>query len=105
MIDSPAFHKLNLRQQGLYLHFKRKYSQKVSDGVVTSSNIDNISFTYKEAKQIYGDMRTFRKDVEALIEYGFIRRISQGGKNFNDGSKSQFDSTIYGFSDEWTNIS
>lgn len=105
MIDSPAFNNLSLRQQGLYLQFKKKYMQKVLDGVVVQSNVNNISFTYKEAKQIYGDMRTFRDDIEALIDNGFIKLIAQGGKsNYYSGEKSCFSSNIYGFSSEWKNI-
>ena len=105
MVESPAFNRLNMRQQGLYYRFKNKYRQTKVNGIVTKSNINDISFTYKEASELgYSEKRTFQKDVKALIDNGFIKIVSQGGKNYYDGEKSRFSATIYGFSEEWKKI-
>lgn len=47
----------------------------------------------KEAKKYYGDLRTFRKDIDTLIEYGFIKQNVSGVPTMSV--------SIYGFSDKW----
>jgi len=42
---------------------------------------------------LYGDLRTFRKDIDELIEHGFIRQKVSGVPTMTVN--------IYGFSDEW----
>lgn len=94
MMNSAAWESLSLRQRGLYLELKKKYRQKNSNGVLESSNIDNISFTQREAKVLYkGNLRGFRADIDALIEAGFIRTVERG--------RATRTANIYGFTDRW----
>lgn len=90
MQKSPAWKSLNLRQRGLYLEFKFKF---YANPKTLSTNADNISFTTTEAKEVYGDLRTFRGDVDALINAGFIKQIISGVPTMS--------ANIYGFSDKW----
>ena len=96
MMRSPAWNNLLLRQQGLYLHIKSKYTQKRSSGYIISDNVKDISLPKKEAATLYGDMRTFRLDMNKLMENGFIVLI-QSGWNTRTAN-------IYGFSDGWKRI-
>ena len=57
------------------------------------TNQDNISIPTSEAKRLYGDLRTFRKDIDKLIELGFIRQVVTGVATMSVN--------IYGFSDKW----
>lgn len=93
MMDSTAWKALELRQRGLYLHLKAKYTQKVSNGAVISDNAENISIPKSEAIQLYGNLVTFRKDIDMLIECGFIKLVQYGGNTRTI--------SIYGFSDRW----
>lgn len=90
MQKSPAWKSLNLRQRGLYLELKFKFT---ANPKTLSTNADNISFTTTEAKEVYGDLRTFRGDVDALINAGFIKQIISGVPTMS--------ANIYGFSDKW----
>lgn len=93
MIESTAWKSLELRQQGLYLHLKSKYTQKVSNGNIISDNAENITIPKSEAAGLYGNLTTFRKDMDKLIECGFIKIIQYG---WNTRTVN-----IYGFSDRW----
>ena len=95
MMTSPAWQRLSLRQRGLYLYMKTKYTQKKINGQIISDDANDISIPMVEAKQIYGDLRTFRKDLDMLISHGFIKQVSCGviARSVN----------IYGFSDYWKN--
>lgn len=90
MVMSKAWKKLTTRQVGLYFIFKSKFTINHGD-----SNKDNIMLTTKEISPYYkGNMEAFRKDVDTLIEYGFIRQISSGYINKTP--------SIYGFSNKWS---
>lgn len=108
MLDSPAWKSLSLRQRGLYLALKERYTEKrtiVTVGSkrvskVASSNRDQIHFTEQEAtkpgpngEKLYGNRSTFVKDMDALISAGFIRVVQTGyyGRT----------ATVYGFSTKW----
>ena len=90
MIKSEAWKDLSLRQHGLYLHLKSKYTFNPTK---QTGNENNISIPTKEASRLYGDLRTFRDDMDALINHGFIRQVVAGviNKKVN----------IYGFSENW----
>ena len=90
MQKSEAWKKLGLRQIGLYFMFKSKFTV---NSKTLENNAENISFTTTEAKKYYGDLRTFRADVDMLIEYGFIKQVLSG--------VPRMEATIYGFSDRW----
>ena len=94
MMQSPAWEDLNIRQQGLYLRLKSKYREKRVNGVTVESNVDNISLPKAEWHIIYGDYRTFKKDMDALHEKGFIRTVAR--------AKYMGEPNIYGFTDKWT---
>lgn len=49
--------------------------------------------TATEAKEQYGDLRTFRADIDILIDRGFIKQTFSGAP-FMKANK-------YGFSDKW----
>ena len=69
-------------------------SKSISSNTKTlENNSENISFTTSEAKKLYGDLRTFRSDVDILIERGFIKQIMSG--------VPRMEASIYGFSDRW----
>jgi hypothetical protein len=93
MMASAAWRDLNLRQRGLYLTIKAKYTQKVIHGTVEHSNRDNISFTKREGLEDYGDYRTFQHDMQTLITHGFIRLIESGYRLRT--------CNIYGLTDAW----
>lgn len=93
MMDSPAWKALTRSQRYLYLELKRKYTAKYADGRLLSDNADNISMPAAEAKELYSDLRTFRADIDSLIEYGFINLIESGWTTRT--------ANIYGFSDRW----
>lgn len=89
MQQSEAWKKLNLRQQGLYLHLKSKFTKyKTQD-----TNQDNISIPKSEAVTLYGDLRTFRNDLDTLISNGFIKQTASG---YNTRTVN-----LYGFSSLW----
>lgn len=96
MVDSSAWENLNLRQQGLYLAFKMRYYQKIENGEVIKSNQNMIKFTKSEALKIYGDYRTFRTDLHALIDNGFIHLVESGRPTRTPN--------LYGFSERWKTI-
>lgn len=91
MQESKAWKELSLRQQGLYLHLKYKFTKYKNQ----DTNENDISIPKKEASKLYGDLRTFRKDIDELIEKGFIKQVIAG---FNTRTAN-----IYGFSDLWKN--
>lgn len=90
MQKADGWKDLSLRQQGLYLYLKSKFTVNLK---TMETNKDNISIPTSEANKIYGDLRTFRKDIDELIEHGFIRQIVSGVPTMS--------ANIYGFSDEW----
>lgn len=90
MQRSKAWNTLNLRQRGLYLHLKSKFTVNKK---TLENNQNNISIPTSEAKTFYGDLRTFRKDIDKLIANGFIRQIISGVPTLN--------ASIFGFSDNW----
>ena len=90
MQKSKAWNDLSLRQQGLYLHLKSKFTVNTK---TLETNQDNISIPTSEAIKLYGDLRTFRKDLDALIEHGFIYQKESG---FNTRTAN-----IYAFSSKW----
>lgn len=72
------------------MHLKSKFTVNSKTLI---NNKDNISIPTSEAKTLYGDLRTFRKDIDTLIDYGFIRQIISGVPTMNV--------SIYGFSEHW----
>ena len=70
MQKSPAWKSLKPRQIGLYFIFKSKFTV---NSKTLENNSENISLTTSEAKKLYVDLRTFRSDVDMLIERGFIK--------------------------------
>ena len=46
-----------------------------------------------QAKKLYGNLDTFRKDIDTLIDYGFIKQIVSGVPTMSV--------SIYGFSHRW----
>lgn len=90
MQRSKAWHELNLRQQGLYLHLKSKF--RVNRETL-ENNANDISIPTSEAKEKYGNLNTFRKDMDTLIDYGFIKQIVSGVPTMSV--------SIYGFSYRW----
>lgn len=90
MQRSKAWNELNLRQQGLYLHLKAKFTVNTK---TLENNANNISIPTSEAKTLYGNLDTFRKDLDTLIDYGFIKQIVSGVPTMS--------ASIYGFSYRW----
>lgn len=90
MQRSKAWKELNLRQQGLYLHLKAKFTVNTK---TLENNANDISIPTSEAKTLYGNLDTFRKDLDTLIDYGFIKQIASGVPTMSV--------SIYGFSHRW----
>ena len=89
MLKSKAWKQLSLRQQGLYLYLKSKFTKYKNQ----DTNVDDISIPKSEASTLYGDLKTFRNDIDVLIDTGFIRQIKSGWNTRT--------ANIYGFSDKW----
>ena len=89
MMKSKAWKQLSMRQRGLYLSLKIKYTKK-SDG---SDNHDNITITCTEFHDEYKTKKPLYDDIDALIDTGFIEVVSHG-KYFRKPN-------IYAFSSEW----
>lgn len=94
MMKSQAWQALTLRQRGLYLTLKSKYREKKLDNVVVESNKDNISMPETEWRCLYGNYNTFKKDMDALKQHGFIKTVAR--------AKYMGKPNIYGFDDAWT---
>lgn len=90
MQRSEAWKQLKLRQIGLYFLLKSKFTVNTK---TLETNAENISFTTSEAKRYYGDLRTFRADIDILINLGFIKQVMSG--------VPRMEPSIYGFSDKW----
>lgn len=93
MMNSPAWQSLSLRQRGLYLELKSKYTRHVVDGQLIDSNRDNISLPMSEWRELYGHYTTFRADMETLYDRGFIVLMRSG--------KATRTCNLYGFSANW----
>ena len=90
MIESKAWKSLKPRHIGLYVILKSKYKYNPH---TKESNKDEIVLTSTEAEELYGDLRTFRNDLDILIDRGFIKQTFSGAP-FMKANK-------YGFSDKW----
>jgi len=95
MLLSPAFKNLTTRQKLLYLYCKSQY---YSEKTVDKPN--PFAFTMNRNKwlkkyELYSDSnaKQFYKDIEGLINHGFIKCI-RGGKLIRVKN-------IYEFSDKW----
>ncbi|MGI6635105.1 MAG: hypothetical protein ACOX7B_08035 [Christensenellales bacterium] len=107
MQESKAWLHLNLRQQGLYLAFKKRYWRKRVKGQTEDSNEMRITMPKSEFSKMYGNKNTFYKDLQALIDYGFlirtIKEVRDGQERYvrtdhwvRDGNENTF-----GFSAAW----
>ena len=88
MMDSMAWHKLDLASQGLYLFLKRKYTKRNG-----KDNADDIHITNKDKRILGKSDNTINKLLDQLIEFGFIKVIQHG--------KLARKPNIYGFAGEW----
>ena len=110
MLLSPAFQDLTATGVRLYLYMKaRYYAEKKTDALITeyekltNQNINkSIRFTFNKAVwhdlyHIYsnGGGNNFQKDLNSLIDQGFITKIQSG--------KLTKSKSIYEFSDKWVN--
>ena len=96
MMQSSAWQDLSLRQQGLYLHLKAKYTQKRLHGSLESDNHNNIELPKSEwYPKLYSDYRTFSKDMRKLEDNGFIKTVRYG--------KAIHQCNLYGLACEWSN--
>lgn len=57
------------------------------------NNANDISIPTSEAKTLYGNLDTFRKDIDTLIDYGFIKQMASGVPTTSV--------SIYVFSHKW----
>mgnify|MGYP004556317063 CR=1 FL=1 len=88
MLDSMAWHDLDLAAQGLYLFLKRKYTK--NNG---KDNANDIHLTKKDLRILNKSNNTIMKYLDELIENGFIKVVQHG--------KLARLPNIYGFSAEW----
>lgn len=91
MMDSKAWQDLPMRARGLYLELKKKF---ISKNGGTTTNKDDISIVYDDYyKKAYKSKNTLFKDVDALIDNGFIKVVRHG--------KLARIPNIYGFDSMW----
>jgi hypothetical protein len=83
----------NSKAWQIYCVLVFKYQAKYENGLCTSSNKDNISLTYKEAKE-YMTKRTFINSIDLIIQLGFIKIIKSG--------YAERKCNIFGFSNMWS---
>ena len=97
MMRSPAWQDLTLRQRGLYLHLKSKFTMKRTRGIIEKSNINDISFPKSEwLPKLYSSYRSFNTDMRKLMDNGFIQIVSRGG--------FERKCNIYGFTKDWVHF-
>jgi hypothetical protein len=85
MMDSKAWSELSLSQIGLYDLFKDKYTFN------DECSENNIQFPKKEWKKYYSWKPLFDRDIDNLIDLGFMRVVL-----YHVGKP-----TVYGFSATW----
>lgn len=104
MLLSPAWNNLTKNQQILYVYCKSQYyaEEKKPRPLIKelTDNEINLCFTMNKSKwcklyKIYADggQERFKKDMDALINNGFIEIIENG--------KVKSQPNIYAFSDKW----
>jgi len=89
MMGSAAWKKLTLRQTGLYLLFKSKFT-KNSKG---TDSRNNLTLPKEEWSKLYKTPSCYYQDLDMLIALGFIRVVTYQGYLRKP--------TIYGFSTMW----
>lgn len=89
MYKSNAWQELSISQIGLYHIFKSKFTRH-KDGTY---NTNDISLPKSEWINYYKTKAAFDRDIDTLIELGFIKVILYQG-NLRK-------CTIYGFNDQW----
>ncbi|WP_298202108.1 hypothetical protein [Desulfosporosinus sp.] len=89
MMQSKAWTNLSLRQIGLYLLFKSKFT-KSSKGTDTR---DNLTLPKDEWSKLYKTPSSYYQDLDMLIALGFIRVVTYQGYLRKP--------TIYGLSAMW----
>lgn len=92
MYDCKAWLDLTPYARDLYGFMRRKYTRKVTNGVIVESNKDNISMPKSEYTKLY-KQDTFYRAIDMLIEHGFVRVIRNG--------RFTRQCNIYGFVDMW----
>ena len=94
MLISPAWLALTTRQRQLYLYMKLQY-YAVADKHHPNGDKSQFCFNWGLARnyKLYTNQKSFRDDIAALIEKGFIKCIQSG---YNTKEKS-----IYQYSDKW----
>lgn len=104
MLLSPAWNNLTKNQQILYVYCKAQYyaEKKKPNPLIKelTDNEMNLCFTMNKSKwcklyKIYanGGQERFKKDMQALIDNGFIELVENG--------KAKSQPNIYIFSDKW----
>lgn len=101
LFESKAFIALGGIAPQLLIFFlsKRQFITDGRDGKKkrVCTNYDNLSFTYKEARQKYDlTCPRFTRGIDELLAKGFITIKHQGGAY-------RHDKTVYGLSENWKN--
>lgn len=91
MMKSDAWQDLSIRSRGLYLELKRRFVAKSRDNEIIT-NQDELYIYTKDFHKKYS-YNTLMKDVDDLIDHGFIRVVQHG--------RLARLPNIYGFSDKW----
>ena len=104
LVNSPAFWVLTATAIRVYMVFRSKIvvkefkgskSKRDKKGKYTFPNIDELQFTYREAKEKYGiSSGAFRRAIELLVKVGLID-ITHAGNGI------QRDVSLYAISDRW----
>lgn len=101
MLKSRAWKSLSKNAQTLYVYCKAQYYAEHKKPVDINNVSDSTYFTFsqhlwKDEYELYTNLRQFYKDMNLLIEYGFIDIVESG--------KFSKTKNIYKFSNRWQNI-
>lgn len=104
LVNSPALWELTATAIRVYMVFRSKIvvkpfegskSKREKKGKYVFPNIDELQFTYREAKEKYGiSSGTFRRAIELLVKIGLID-ITHAGNGI------QRDVSLYAISGRW----
>lgn len=95
MLISPAWMDLSAQQQRLYLYCKAQYYGEKGK---PEGNPEYFTMNQSKWSDMYGlykrnNASSFYRDLEALIEHGFIRCVAHGGASWGK--------SVYAFSASW----
>ena len=79
LMKSEAWKSLKAEPRALYLELKSKYKpEKGKNGTIVDFRKERVTLPESEWKRLFGHYNTFRKNLDILIERGFIEKVQSG---------------------------